>query len=222
MFWLRFQLCLSRCKYKEGSGPCCKFISYPFHIQLLSPPVFISPPKLKHVLHSFSFHRPSRPLSSSLPRLCCRIPPRRCFTLGFMRSCRPRMLCFLASRTYFFDQRCRRQINELKSNRPWVAPLMPSWASWMLMLLPSLVSSVVSSSYLSCIWVQTRSHLFLTSLVNCNPITAIGTSSTSCDSQPLCCSDNSFVSSLVLHIVAHCWHASILIERSRGLWMRPH
>ena len=41
MFRLRFQLCLSRCKYKEGSGPCCKFISYPF-LSLTSPATLTS------------------------------------------------------------------------------------------------------------------------------------------------------------------------------------
>ena len=113
-----------------------------------------------------------------------------------MRSCRHPVLCYLPSRMYSVNQCCSRQINDFTSNRPRVALLAPSWASWVLMSVLSLASSVVS--YPSCIEFKLYPN-YSSILVNCNPITAVGISPTSCVSQPLCCSDNSFVSTLILH-----------------------
>lgn len=83
----------------------------------------------------------------------------------------------------------------------------------------SMASSVVS--YPSC---NEFELCLMSNLVNCNPLTIIGISGTSCNSQPLCCSDNSFVSSLaqwffIFFTVDDKWQ---LTGRHRRPWMHCH
>ena len=98
---LRFQTItasfLSLKEYKEDSKSCCKSISYPF-LSLTYSATLTSGLYPKHV-RSFSFCRPSR---FTPPRLCGRIPPRRCCTLrlGLMQFWKHHVLWFRRTSMY--------------------------------------------------------------------------------------------------------------------------